>query len=167
MSKWKQIYWLNISRIIKCRYILFPFQFVLKQVSCMKSEFCRNTENWVFLLCLGLWKSHKSCQGKAFNATCDTPQNHQAEQRGFEEWKQPAALQQQGCKGRLISPSPRKSFFFFLQAQGPLMPYLKAIKLLKAFLRILCDDISSACSISKRRKETGLEWGEKNKTKTN
>lgn len=60
-----------------------------------------------------------------------------------------------------------QKLFFFLQAQGPLMPYLKAIKLLKAFLRILCDDISSACSISKRRKETGLEWGEKNKTKTN
>lgn len=46
------------------------------------------------------------------------------------------------------------------------MPYLNAIKLLKTFLRILWD-ISSACSISKHRKVTGLEWEEKNKTKTN
>lgn len=74
------------------------------------------------------------------------------------------------ANGNLSHHLPAKDFFFsfifFLQAPGPLMPYLNAIKLLKAFLRIVWD-ISSACSISKHRKVTGLEWEEKNKTKTN
>lgn len=65
-------------------------------------------------------------------------------------------------RGTYLTISPQKLFFFLLRAQGPLMPYLDAIKLLKAFLTILWDDISSACSISKRRKVTGLEWGGKN-----
>lgn len=73
--------------------------------------------------------------------------------------------------GTYLTISPQKIkrllfLLFFLQAPGPLMPYLNAIKLLKTFLRILWD-ISSACSISKHRKVTGLEWEEKNKTKTN
>lgn len=79
-------------------------------------------------------KEHKSCQGKAFNATCDTPQNHQAEQRGFEEWKQPAALQQQGCKWELISPSPHKRlkdcfFYFFFASPRTINAIFKCYKI--------------------------------------
>jgi len=63
------------------------------------------------------------------------------------------------AKGDLFRQSsklPAKALFFW-QAQGQFTPCLKATGLIKAYLRILWGEISSACCTSKWKKANALE----------